>query len=316
MVAAEILDVTQIEPKLKHPTIFKHFDALTDGESFIIDNDHDPKPLYYQLLGERGNIFTWEYLAQGPQRWKVKIAKLANTPGEETIGAIAAKDMRKASVFKAKGIDYSCGGSKTLKQAVAAAGISEEELETALLDAEELPRTASQDFTKWSPQFLTEYISNTHYRYFRDNIELICGLMEKLANRHGNLHPELYRLLQSVPPFLQNLLRHISKEEDAFFPLIMQAAERKKQPSSSNIYEPGSIKQSVFLLQKEHAIIAEDLAYFRRLTDGYSLPEDACNSYTYLYKKLSELEDDLQQYLHVENNVLFPKAIAFEHETA
>ncbi|MCC6288254.1 MAG: DUF542 domain-containing protein [Chitinophagaceae bacterium] len=314
MVAVEILDVTQIAPKLKHPTIFRHFDALAGGESFVIDNDHDPKPLYYQLLGERGNIFTWEYLMQGPARWQVKIARLADTPPEETIGAIAAKDMRKAAVFKAKGIDYSCGGNKTLSQATAEAGISEEELKRALTNAEKLPQTASQDFTKWSPQFLADYITNTHHRYIRENIEVICGLTEKVANRHGSQHPELYRLLQSVPHFLQNLLTHISKEENTFFPVIRQIAERKTSVSLPEIYEPGLVKQSAFLLQKEHTIIAEDLAYFRRLTDGFSLPEDACNSYTYLYQKLSELTDDLEQYIHLENNILFPKAIALEHE--
>lgn len=106
MVTVEILDVACIEPRLKHPTIFKHFDELNAGESFIIDNDHDPKPLYYQLLGERGNIFTWEYLQQGPQRWQVKIAKHGNGDNDEDI---AEKDKRKAQVFKAKGMDQSCG---------------------------------------------------------------------------------------------------------------------------------------------------------------------------------------------------------------
>ncbi|MFT4019133.1 MAG: DUF542 domain-containing protein [Agriterribacter sp.] len=310
MITAEILDVTRIEPKLKHPTIFKYFDALDSGESFVIDNDHDPKPLYYQLLGERGNIFSWEYLLQGPQRWQVKIAKLLNTPGEETIGEIAAKDMRKAAIFKAKGIDYSCGGNKTLAQATAGAGITEEELETALGNAGNQPLTASQDFAKWSPEFLTDYISNTHYQYIRENIETICGLTEKVTGRHGNQHPELYRLLQSVPAFLQNLLVHINKEEKTFFPVIRQKADRKKDPLLPVVYEEGLIQQSILLLQKEHYIIAEDLAYFRKITNGYTLPEEACNSYTYLYKKLLELEEDLKQCLHLENNILFPKAAA------
>jgi regulator of cell morphogenesis and NO signaling len=75
MVSTDVLNVSLIEPRLKHPTIFKHFDDLESGESFVIDNDHDPRPLYYQLLGERGDIFTWEYLEQGPDRFKVKIAK-------------------------------------------------------------------------------------------------------------------------------------------------------------------------------------------------------------------------------------------------
>src|SRR5690606_40004006 len=89
-----LLDVTKIEPRLKHPTIFDHFDALAEGEAFEILNDHDPKPLYYQLLGERGNYFTWEYLESGPEWWRVRIAKPAAV-SEDTVGSIAAKDIRK-----------------------------------------------------------------------------------------------------------------------------------------------------------------------------------------------------------------------------
>lgn len=70
-----ILDVTQLEPRLKHPTIFARFDALKEDESFELHNDHDPKPMYYQLQGLRGNIFNWEYLEQGPEWWKIKITK-------------------------------------------------------------------------------------------------------------------------------------------------------------------------------------------------------------------------------------------------
>src|SRR6478752_3254999 len=91
-----ILNVTLLEPRQKHPTIFVRFDALTDGESLMIHNDHDPKPLYYQLLGERGNIFVWEYLEQGPETWKVKITKRLSAESEETLGQITAKDLNKA----------------------------------------------------------------------------------------------------------------------------------------------------------------------------------------------------------------------------
>lgn len=72
---SNVLDVTVIEPRYKHPTIFARFDELNPGESFTIHNDHDPKPLYYSLIAERGEIFTWEYLEQGPDWWKVKISK-------------------------------------------------------------------------------------------------------------------------------------------------------------------------------------------------------------------------------------------------
>ena len=81
-----ILNVTLLEPRLKHPTIFRYFDELTEGESLTIHNDHDPKPLYYQLLSERGNIFTWEYLEEGPIWWKVRITRRKSGEAEETLG--------------------------------------------------------------------------------------------------------------------------------------------------------------------------------------------------------------------------------------
>jgi len=81
----ETLDVTKLEPRLKHATIFQRFDALPVGGEFIIDNDHDPIPLYYQIKAERGEIFNWEYLKEGPDRWKVKISKVlpCEKPKEE-----------------------------------------------------------------------------------------------------------------------------------------------------------------------------------------------------------------------------------------
>ena len=103
-----VLDVTILEPRQKHPTIFKRFDELNGGESLVIHNDHDPKPLYYQLLGERGNIFTWEYLESGPEIWEVKISKNAVSEKGDSIGGIVAADYRKAKVFKKYGIDFCC----------------------------------------------------------------------------------------------------------------------------------------------------------------------------------------------------------------
>src|SRR5689334_23312798 len=99
MSSMESLFVPGLPPALKHPTIFKKFDLLEGGQAFEIVNDHDPKPLYYQLLAERGNIFSWEYLEQGPEIWKVHIKKNDATDAE-TVGQIAAKDIRKAEVFK------------------------------------------------------------------------------------------------------------------------------------------------------------------------------------------------------------------------
>lgn len=299
MVTAEILDVTRIEPKLKHPTIFKHFDDLEAGESFIIDNDHDPKPLYYQLLGERGNIFKWEYLQQGPLRWQVKIAKNKNEE-QKNAAAVSEKDLRKATVFKAKGIDYSCNTGKASEK------ISEGEKK----------HTPLPGIDKLELNFLSAYIVNTYHAYIKNNAEVITGLAEKVAERHGSQYPQLNRLAQSIPAFFKSLHVHIDKEDNAVLPAIKQIASAENSAVEDEITDLDIIKQSLLLLQKEHVIITEDLEYFRRLTNNYTLPDGACNSFTYFYQKLEELHSTLTHCMHVEEDILFPKVAALEAETA
>lgn len=119
----QILNVTLLEPRQKHPTIFARFDELAEGHDFIILNDHDPKPLYYQFLAERGNVFTWEYLQEGPEWWRVRIGKRMSGEKDETLGEIAAADQRKARVFQKFGLDFSCDGAKTVKEVCAEKGM-------------------------------------------------------------------------------------------------------------------------------------------------------------------------------------------------
>jgi len=310
MIITETLDVTQIEPRLKHPTIFEHFDALKPGESFVIHNDHDPKPLYYQLLGQRGTIFTWEYLEEGPRTWLVKIAKNKVDKEEdvETVGSIAAKDYRKAEVFKKLGIDFCCGGEKSLKEASKEAGISEEQLRQELENADTVTASASQDYNKWKLDFLADFIANTHHQYIRDNATVISGLADKVAQRHGPQHPELGSLAERVNALMNDLLSHLDKEEKVLFPAIKSLVSNQNNGSA----DTASIKSIIDNMHVEHDHAGNDLKYLRKLTNGYTLPPDACNSYNYLFEKLQEFEDDLFKHIHLENNILFPKAVALE----
>jgi len=310
MITIETLDVTQIEPRLKHPTIFEHFDALKPEESFIIHNDHDPKPLYYQLLGERGAIFTWEYLQEGPQTWLVKIAKnkIDNDGNVETVGSIAAKDYRKAEVFKKLGIDFCCGGEKSLKDASEDAGITEAQLKAELEKADTITVSASQDYNKWKLDFLADFIANTHHEYIRENASVIRGLAEKVAQHHGSQHAELWPLSKRVTTLMDDLLDHIEKEEYRLFPQIKALVLEDRETAPAAV----SIKAVIKAMHAEHDHAGDDLKYLRKITDDYTLPADACNSYTYLFEKLKEFEDDLFKHIHLENNILFPKAIALE----
>lgn len=306
------LDVTKIEPRFKHPRIFEEFDALIPDNAFIILNDHDPKPLYYQLLGERGKVFTWDYLENGPEFWKVKIGK-TGTQTEETIGEMVAKDYRKAQVFKNLGIDFCCGGKKTLNEVCDTKGIDVEALKAKLSAAEKIEQTA-HDFDKWHLDFLVDYIINIHHNYIKENIPFIKELAIKVAKVHSDHHPEAIEVATIFKGLAADLSLHLMKEENVLFPYIKELVAAEKNSTKIKQASFGSVNNPTQMMENEHEQAGEDLVQIRKVTDNYTLPADACTSYTILYKKLQEFENDLFNHVHLENNILFPKAIKLEKE--
>lgn len=307
-----ILNVTLLEPRLKHPTIFARFDKLNGGESLTIHNDHDPKPLYYQLLGERGNIFTWEYLEQGPEWWKVKISKRVTGESDETLGQIAANDLRKAQIFKKYGLDFCCGGKKTVKEACAEKGIDATKIEQELQQADKIPSSRPLPYNEWSLDFLADYIVNTHHSYVRKNLPDIRAYAEKVMRVHGNSHPELVKVYQAVEAVNEELTSHMMKEEKILFPYIKELAAVKNGSQPMQACQFGTIQNPVNMMEMEHEMVGKTLADLRILTNSYELPSDACASYSLLYRMLDEFEEDLHLHIHLENNILFPKAIELE----
>lgn len=313
-VAENILNVTLLEPRQKHPTIFVRFDELNEGESLTIHNDHDPKPLYYQLLGERGNIFTWEYLEQGPEWWKVKISKRITGENDETLGQIAAKDLRKAQVFKKYGLDFCCGGKKTVKQACAEKGLDVTKVEQELQQADQLPSTRPLPYGDWSLDFLADYIVNTHHLYVKKNLPDIKAYAEKVTKVHGNHHTELVRIRQLVEDINTELLAHMVKEERILFPYIKELELAKNNRKSLNAAHFGTVQNPISMMEMEHENVGQNLETIRELSNNYSLPEDACASYSMLYRMLDEFEEDLHLHIHLENNILFLKALEIEKQ--
>lgn len=311
-VAENFLNVTLLEPRQKHPTIFVRFDELKEGESLTIHNDHDPKPLYYQLLGERGNIFVWEYLEQGPESWKVKITKKTTGEADETLGEIAAKDLRKAQVFKKYGLDFCCGGKKTVKQACAEKGLDVTKVEQELQQADVLPSSRPLPYGDWSLDFLADYIVNTHHSYVNKYLPDIKAYANKVKKVHGDNHPELIRINVLVEEIYTELVAHMAKEETVLFPYIKElvAAQNKTVPLHDAIF--GTVQNPINMMEMEHEMVGKNLEEIRQLSGDYTLPQDACASYSLLYRMLAEFEDDIQLHIHLENNILFPKALDLE----
>lgn len=314
METIEILDVTVIEPKLKHPTIFVKFDALAEGESFIIHNDHDPKPLYYQLLAERGNIFNWEYLESGPEWWKVKIGKLALGAKEATIGEMVTKDFRKAEVFKKFGLDFCCGGKKTLNKACAEKGIDIVELEKQLQAVENVSVSSSQDYASWDLDFLSDYIVNTHHKYVIRSMPAISEYTQKVAKVHGQNHPEAIEIANLFQQVRAELESHMIKEENILFPYIKELVTAQKNKSKIGPCPFGTIANPISMMESEHELVGDISETIGKLTNDFVPPADACTTYRLSYSALKEFIDDLHQHIHLENNILFPKAIQLEKD--
>lgn len=310
----EKLDVTQIEPRLKHPTIFQKFDALQAGESFVIHNDHDPKPLYYQLLGERGKIFNWEYLLEGPQIWEVKISKISNGEISSTIGELVAEDFRKAEVFRQFGLDFCCGGNKSVKEACNEKGIDASAVEQALKQVETQTGNAGLPFNTWDLDFLADYIVNTHHKYVAGALPMLHELSTKVARVHGDHHPEVVEIARLFQDVASELQMHMHKEENILFPYIRNLADAKKNKQPAQPSPFGTIANPIRMMEAEHISAGGNMEEIHRLSNSFTPPVDACTSYRVLYSKLNEFEQDLHQHIHLENNILFPKSIELEKE--
>jgi len=304
------IDVTLIEPKLKHPTIFRVFDDLSGGESLTIHNDHDPKPVYYQLLGERGDIFTWEYLQEGPEWWDVRITK-RGAQQQETIGEIAVKDLRKAEVFKKYGIDFCCGGKKTIAEVCAEKNIDATQVETELSQISKEGKASNISYNDWNLDFLADYIVNTHHSYVRKYLPELMTYATKVAKVHGDQHPELIPIQKLVEQINDELTEHMEQEEKVLFTYVKKIVQARSA-SMPLVKEEKDLKSLIDELEKEHDVVGRCLDKIRELSFGYAIPSDACASYQLLYKMIQEFEDDLHIHIHLENNILFPKALEME----
>ncbi|MDP2385753.1 MAG: iron-sulfur cluster repair di-iron protein [Bacteroidota bacterium] len=313
METIETLDVTVIEPKLMHPTIFGNFDKLLEGEAFIIHTDHDPKTLYYQLIEERGNVFSWEYLLSGPEIWEVKIKK-NNSSSEPTIGELVAKDFRKAEIFKKYNIDFCCGGKKTVNQACNDKKVDYLMVEKELNEIDAIVSRVEQKFDEWNLDFLIDYILNTHHNYVKKTIPLLLEYTTKVAKVHGHTHPEVITISEKFNAAADELNGHMCKEEQILFPYIKQLVLAKSTNQNVPYTAFGAVKNPIEMMEHEHDLVGDIFKTIRELSSNYTPPEDCCATYKVSFLKLKEFEEDLHQHIHLENNILFPKSIELENQ--
>jgi regulator of cell morphogenesis and NO signaling len=226
-----------------------------------------------------------------------------------TVGEIVTTDFRAASVFEQFGIDFCCGGRQSITDACRTASADPALVRRAL---EALPPPATNDeddVTRWPVERLIDHIVSTHHMYVRQAMPTIAHYLAKLVNVHGERHPELARISAHFDELRRELQQHLMKEEHVLFPYIREIAAATDGDRRSPF---GTIENPIRMMEREHQDAGDELRLIRELTHGYAPPSDGCTTYRVCFAELERFERDLHRHVHLENNVLFPKAIALE----
>ena len=222
---------------------------------------------------------------------------------EPTIGEIVANNFSAASLFKKEGIDFCCGGKKSLTQACEEKGLDPLEIVKKLIALEQIPVQINQNFKEWKLDFLCEHIMKTHHVYVLKTLPELVFYTQKIASVHGEHHPELIEVANLFARVNAELLQHLQNEEEVLFPAILKLMTTHSSEAKELIIS------EIARMQNEHEFAGETIDHINELTQNYRIPEDGCNTYRVTFKLLEQFEDDLHIHVHLENNILYPKAL-------
>lgn len=225
------------------------------------------------------------------------------TYNNRLLGDIVTDDFRTATIFKEVGLDFCCGGNKPLEQAC-----KEKQLDvnTVIGKIEKLnlgPASAGTNYKDWAMDFLSDYIVNTHHQYVLKTLPDLVFYTQKIANVHGAHHPELIKVAELFGQINTELLQHLKNEEEVLFPAIKEALKNNAAKAKETILS------EITRMSGEHEFAGGAMDKINALTKGYEVPSDGCNTYKVTFKLLEQFEDDLHIHVHLENNILYPKAL-------
>jgi len=231
---------------------------------------------------------------------------------QQTLSDIVLADSRAAAVFDRLGLDYCCHGHQTLEEAAAAEGV---DVDRAVVDLEALGPARPEDRAAGDAlelDALTRQIVSRYHQRAREMTVAITAWLDKLVNRHGSRHPELREVQTTFGAIAAELASHMMKEELILFPFIDAMAMSARAHGPLPVSPFGTILNPIRMMEEDHREAGAALERLRSLTGRYTPPEDACTTYRLCYAELAAFEADLHRHVHLENNVLFPRAVEVE----
>nr|WP_117884675.1 iron-sulfur cluster repair di-iron protein [Aureibaculum luteum] len=235
---------------------------------------------------------------------------------EKTIGQIVAEDYRIAQVFKNHGIDFCCKGDRSVEEVAQKNNVDASLLYKEIDAIQNQNTNESIDFKSWSLDLLADYIEKKHHRYVEEKIPVLKQYLTKLCKVHGGRHPELFEITEHFNASAGELTAHMKKEELILFPIIRKMIDAKHKGTEMSKPHFGTVENPIEMMMNEHENEGDRFREIDRLSNSYTPPADACNTYQVTFSLLKEFQDDLHQHIHLENNILFPKAIVLEKEIA
>lgn len=225
-----------------------------------------------------------------------------------TIGGIVAEDFRTARVFENHGIDFCCGGRVTVATICTEKGLDPAALQQEIAAVKSAPVERSHNYAAWSLPFLADYIVNTHHAYLNADTAQIAAYANKISAVHGAHHPEVIEIAAIFAQIATDMAAHLREEEEVLFPAIKRIDSAVNAGRQADPEDVATIRATLKELDHEHQAIGDAVHTIRHLANGYAIPDDVCNTFVVTYQKLREFEDDLHKHVHLENNILFPKA--------
>ena len=226
----------------------------------------------------------------------------------ETVGSIVAQQPALSRVFEQAGIDYCCGGKIPLDQACQKKGIDPQQLLNTLEKAAAVAGPADVDAAAMSLTGLVDHIESSHHAYLKSELPRLDAMTQKVATVHGEHDARLAQIRDTYAGLAAEMTSHMMKEEQILFPMVRQLEASPTLPA----FHCGSLANPIRQMELEHDQAGSALAKMRELSDRFTPPDWACNTYRAMLDAIAHLEHDLHQHVHKENNILFPRAIAFE----
>ena len=231
---------------------------------------------------------------------------------EKTVGEWVVERPSRARVFERLGIDYCCGGKHPLRQACVKKSLDYEVVLAELERDGAAPEEGARNWASASLTDLCDHIEQTHHAYLKQELPRLEFLTTKVAARHGDTRPALRQVHQVFVTLKSEMEGHMMKEERVLFPYILRLAEIAESGDAIGGSPFGTVENPIRMMEYEHETVGSALKTLRRLTSDHTAPADGCNTFRGLYHGFAELERELMEHIHLENNVLHPRAVEME----